>query len=63
MRDVGIHFAWIWLASDRWEQSTFRSSSATRPTTGAQEQDNPQNNPPEVKADARSSGLQQALAL
>ena len=60
MRDVGVHFAWIWLAAGQWEQSIFQASSATLPATAVREL---QDNPPEVEADVRSSGLQQALAL
>jgi hypothetical protein len=60
MRDVGVHFAWIWLASDRWESSMAQASSTTLPATRAQEC---QDNPPEVEADASLSSLQQALAL
>jgi hypothetical protein len=60
LRDVGVHFAWIWLASGLWEQSIFHTSSATLPATGGQER---QDRPPEMETDARSSSLQQALAL
>ena len=60
MRDVGVHFAWIWLAAGRWEPPISPASSTTLPATGAQEC---QDNPPQVQPDTSSSSLQQALAL